>query len=86
MRETESLFIAAQKDATRTNYIKAKINNKQQNSKCRLCRNRDETVNHIIRQRMKRAQKKNKSRYDWLGKVIHGKFCKRLKFDQTTKW
>ena len=33
VRETESLFIAAQNNATRTDYIKAKIYQTQQNSK-----------------------------------------------------
>ena len=31
-QETESLLIAAQNNAIRTNYIKAKINNTQENS------------------------------------------------------
>ena len=47
-RETESLLIAAQDNAIRTNHIKARINKTQQNSKCRLCGDRDETINHII--------------------------------------
>ena len=36
MRETESLLIAAQNSAIRTNHIKARIDKTQQNSKCRL--------------------------------------------------
>ena len=47
-RETESLLMAAQNSAIRTNHIKARIDKTQQNSKCRLCGERDETVNHII--------------------------------------
>ena len=47
-RETESLLIAAQDNAIWTNHIKAKIDETQQNSKCRLCGDRDETINHII--------------------------------------
>ena len=35
-RETESLLIAAQNNAVRTNQIKARIEKTQQNSKCRL--------------------------------------------------
>ena len=48
-RETESLLIAAQVNAIRTNHNKARIDKTQQNSKCRLCGDRDETINHIIR-------------------------------------
>ena len=47
-RENESFLIAAQNNAIRTNYIKAKIDNAQQISKCRLCGDRDETINYII--------------------------------------
>ncbi len=47
-RETESLLIVAQNNVIRTNQIKAKIDKTQQNSKCRLCGDRDETINHII--------------------------------------
>ena len=46
-RETESLLIAAQDNVIRTNHIKAKIDKTQQNSKCRLCGDRDEMINHI---------------------------------------
>ena len=45
-RETESLLIAAQDNAIRTNDIKARIDKTQQNSKCWLCG--DETINRII--------------------------------------
>ena len=36
-RETESLLIEAQNNTVRTNHIKARIDKRQQNSKCRLC-------------------------------------------------
>ena len=44
-RETESLLIAAQNNAMRT---KPRIGRTQQNGKCRLCSDKDETINHII--------------------------------------
>ena len=47
-REAESLLMAGQNSAIRTNHIKARIDKTQQNSKCRLCVDRDETINHII--------------------------------------
>ena len=47
-RETESLLITAQINAIRTNHIKARIDKSQQNRKCRLCGDRDETINHVI--------------------------------------
>ena len=85
-RETESLLIAAQNNAIRTNYIKARIDKMQQNSKCRLSGDRDETINHIISECSKLAQKEYKTRHDWVGKVIHWEMCKKYKFDYTNKW
>ena len=85
-RETESLLIAAQNNAIRTNDIKTRIDKTQQNSKCRLCGNRDETTNHIISECRKLAQKEYKSRHDWVGKVIDWELCKKLKFDRTNNW
>ena len=37
-RENDSLLMAAQNNAIRTNYIKAKIDDTQRSSKCRLYR------------------------------------------------
>ena len=85
-RETESLLIAAQNNAVRTNHIKARIDRAQQNSKCRLCGDSDETINHIISECSKLAQKEYKTRYDWVSKVIHWEMCKKFKFDHTNKW
>ena len=70
-RETESLLIVAQNNSIRTYHIKVKIDKTQQNSKCRRCGNRDETINHIKSECSKLAQKEYKTRYDWVGKVIH---------------
>ena len=85
-RETESLLIAAQDSAIRTNHIKTRIDKTQQNSKCRLCGDRDETINHIISECSKLAQREYKARHDWVGKVIHWEMCKKFKFDHTNKW
>ena len=56
------------------------------NSKCRLCGDRDETINHIISKCSKLAPKEYKTRYDWVGKVVHSEMCKKFKFDRTNKW
>ena len=64
----------------RTNYIKVEIDNRQQNSKYKLYGDSDKTINHII------SKREYKTRHEWVGKVIHWELCKKLKFDQTTKW
>ena len=83
-RETESLLIAAQNNAMRSNHIKARIDKTQQN-KYRLCSERDETINDIISECSKLAQKEYKTIHDWGGKMIHWELCKKLKFDYTNK-
>ena len=85
-RETESLLIAAQNNTIRTNHIKARIDKTQQSSKCRLCGDWDEMINHIISECNKLAQKKYKAIHDWFGKVIYWEMCRKFQSDHTTKW
>ena len=46
--ENKLFLIAVHNNATRTSYSKVKIDYTQQNSKCSLCGERDETVNYMI--------------------------------------
>ena len=85
-REIKSLLIAAQNNAIRTNYIKAKIDQTQLNSRCRFCGDRDEAINHIISECSKLVQKEYKTRHDRMGKMIYWEPCKKFKFDHTNKW
>ena len=66
-----------------TNQQQARIDKTKQNSKCRLCVDRDETINHIINEASQLAQKEYKTRHDWVGRVIHWELCKKFKFDHT---
>ena len=61
---TESLLITAENNAKRTNQIKARIDKTRQNSKCRLCGDRDEMISHKISECSKLAQKENKTRHE----------------------
>ena len=78
--------MVAQNSTIRTNHIKARIYKTQQNSKCRLCGDKDETINHIISECSKLAQKEYKARHKWVVKVIHWEMCKKFKFDHANKW
>ena len=82
-RETKYLLIAAHNNAIRTNQNKARIDKAQQNNKCRLSGDRDETFNHECN---KLAQKEYKARHDSVGKVIHWEMCKKFKFHHMNKW
>ena len=68
------------------NKNKARIDKMQQNSKYRPCGNGDETINHIISECSKLAQKEYKVRHDWVRKVIHWEMCKKFQFDHANKW
>ena len=85
-RETEPLLMAARDNVIRTNHIKTRIDKTQQNSRCWLCGDRDETINHIISECSKLAQKEYKARHDWIGKGIHWEMCRKFQFDHTNKW
>jgi hypothetical protein len=45
--ETESTIVAAQDQANNTNYFKNKKKKKKIESKCRLCKQHEETIDHV---------------------------------------
>ena len=65
------------------NYMKAKIDNTKQCSKC--CGYRDETDNHIS-ECSKLSKKEYKTKNHLVRKVFKSKVCKRLKSNHTTGW
>ena len=60
-RETEHLLMEVQNNVMRTNYVKAKVDNTQQNSKCRSGGDSDLKFNHIS-EYSKLAHKEYKTR------------------------
>ena len=62
--ETESLLIAKQNNTIRKNQVKAKIDNMQKNSKCRLSSDKDENVYLIISKWSQLALKEYKRLHD----------------------
>ena len=68
------------------NHITTRIDKTQQNSKCGLRGDRDETINYIINECNKLEQKEYEKRHDWVGKVIHWEMCKKFNFHHTNKW
>ena len=81
-RENEFLLIAPQYNAIITNDIKARIDKTQENSKCLLCGDRDETINHIISEFGSWSIKL----HDSMGRLNHWKLRKKFKFDHMNKW
>ena len=55
----------------------------QQNCRCWLCGDGDETINHIISECSKLVKKEYKTTYDC---EEVDPLCKKIKFDHTNKW
>ena len=89
-RETESLIIAAQDQALRTNYRKATIEKSTNILMCRLCKEKEETVSHIVSECSKIAQTEYKKRHDRVATTIHWALCKKYpthgKMDHRSAW
>ena len=87
-KETESLIIAAQDQAVRTNYIKHRVDKTTTSPLCRLCRSSSETNDHILNGCPKLAQTEYKIRHDKVAAAIHWSLCKRFGFQEskTCKW
>ena len=75
--ETEALLCAAQEQAIRTNYVKHHIDKSIDNPLWRMCGKRGESVQHIISECEKLAQKEYKRRHDNVAKKIHWELCKK---------
>ena len=85
-RETETLIMAAQGQAVRTNLVKAKIDKTQEDSTCRMCGKADESINHLLSECSKMAQKEYKRRHDWIGRKIHWEVCRKYGLDTKDRW
>ena len=84
--ETEALLCAAQEQAIRTNYVKHHIDKSIDNPLCRMCGKRGESVQHIISECEKLAQKEYKRRHDNVAKKIHWELCKKNALEHKEKW
>ena len=59
------------KQRQKANYINAWIDKTPQNSRCSLCGDKDEEINHITSEWCKLSLKEYKTRHNWVSKVIH---------------
>ena len=85
-RETEGLIIAAQDQSLSTNYIKNKIHGQDISPKCRLCGDKDETIDHILNGCPKLAQSEYKKRHDKVAAAVHWSMCKNYHIPCPDKW
>ena len=85
MREPEYYQTAAQNNAIRSNYVKAKVDQTKQNNRCRLRGERNETIGHI-RQYNKLMKSEYKTRYDLWGKWSIENCTRNLNLTIRTTW
>jgi len=74
--ETESEIVAAKDQAVQTKYYATKILNTETDSKCRLCLQFDETIDHIISACPILAKEQYIRRHDRVCAQLHFNICK----------
>ena len=84
--QTEAMICAAQEQASRTNYTKNKIDKISENPLCRICGERGETVQHLICECKKLAQREYKKRHDTVAKFVHWELCEKHNLERKEKW
>jgi len=84
--KTESKIVAARDQELQTKYYATKVLNTETNSKCRLCQQFDETIDHIISACPILAKEQYIKRHDRLCAQLHFNMYKetRVKLDKTT--
>jgi uncharacterized membrane protein YhiD involved in acid resistance len=81
--ETESTIVAAQDQAISTNYFKYKILKEEIESKFRLCKQLEETIDHLTSGSL--AKNEYLMRHDKVCEHLHYSICKALGIETTDK-
>ena len=84
--ETESTIVAAQDQAIGTNYFKKKIFKEEIESKCRLYKQHEETIDHLTSGCPILAKNEYLMRYDKVCTHLHYSICKALHIETMDKW
>ena len=84
--ETESLLVAAQEQTLATNYIRKNIWKMDCSPLCRLCKQKPETVKHIISGCTCLVGSKYTNRHDKLGTYVHWVLLKDLGIKVCNEW
>jgi len=84
--ETESEIVAAQDQAIQTKYYTTKVLNTETDSKCRLCQQFDETIDHIISACPMLAKEQYIKRHDRVCAQLHFNIFKKtgVQLDKNT--
>lgn len=85
-KQTESLIMAAQEQALRTNKIKVSIDRKKISPLCRMCNEKDETVDHIVSSCKNLASIEYLNRHNKVAQYLHHHLLKQNNFNVKDKW
>jgi hypothetical protein len=84
--ETESTIVAAKDQAISTNYFKNKILKEEIESKCRLCKQHEETIDHLTSECPNLVKNEYLMRHYKVCTHSHYSICKALGNETTDKW
>jgi hypothetical protein len=84
--ETESTIVAAQDQAISTNYFKRKILKEEIESRCRQCKEYEETIDHLTSGFPILAKNEYVIRHDKVYTRLHYSICKTLGIETTENW
>ena len=78
--------MAVQNQSVRTNLVNVRIGKSQGDCLCRMCRKVIESIDHIVSDCSKLAQKEYKRRHDNPGKIVRWKLTTSCNFEAGDKW
>ena len=84
--ETEGFIIAAQDQATKTNYYSRNILSDGTDPMCRICGQYQETIDHIVAGCPELAKTEYLHRHDKAASYLHWNMCKELNINVEDKW
>ena len=84
--ETESTIMPAHDQAFSTNYFKNKILKEETESKCRLCKQHEDTIDNLTSGCPILAKNEYLMRHDKVCTHLHYFICKALGIETTEKW
>ena len=85
-KSTEAYLFAAQEQALRTRYLRARIEREEVDEKCRVCEKKPETVGHLVSACGVLAQREYKRRHDRMGLRVYWELCKKYGLRCAGKW
>ena len=85
-QETESFICTAQEQALGRNAIKNGIDHQDVSPLCWLCKEKVESITHIVCSCSVLAGNQYRKRHDKLGKKVHWTLCKKFEIECEDKW